>query len=106
MLKFKPVHAIVILFLAVSLYIAFRTISDRRAETERKLKVEQQIADAAAQQKLAAQKFLDDAENARKQAAEKRAFNRFLYGTDDPPPDVTQREIEQHLRKLAESKER
>lgn len=101
-MKIKPIHAIAILVLAVAAFIAFRTISDRRAEAERKIKAEQQIAEAANRVRAAEADAIDNYEKLEKSQASDREFNRFVYGTSQPPPEVVQRRIEQQLRETAE----
>jgi hypothetical protein len=100
-MKFKPVHAIVLLFVVVAAIIALKINSDRRAEAERQLKVQQQVEDAMNRQKQYEQKLKDDLENDQREAE----FNRSLYGTSTPPPEVIQQRIEKHLRTLAEQRE-
>jgi hypothetical protein len=104
-MKFKPIYVFFILLLGLGV-LAFKITSDIRSQSETKLKTESDTAAAMNRQRLYAKKIQDDFEAESRQAQQDREFNRFVYGTSEPPPEVVQQQIERHLRKLSESKDR
>lgn len=74
-----------------------------RAAAEKGLHREETIVSGAAKQFRFALELKEKHERERRQAAKNDEFDRFVYGTSTEPADVTQRKIEEHLRKIAEN---
>jgi hypothetical protein len=92
---------IIFLIGVVLIAVAWRLSADIRLESEKRLKLEESITGALNKQNLAEVAFKERL----KKEAEEREFNRFLYGSSVPPPEVIQQQIERNTRKLAEQNE-
>jgi hypothetical protein len=90
--------AIIVLVGLIAIAATWKLSIEIREKSDLQLKNEEIMEASINRQYLAEQAFKDKL----KAADEERAFNRFLYGTPSPPPEVVQRQIEQHLRKMAE----
>lgn len=97
-MKFKPIYAVLILIIGIAA-IGLKINYDRRAQAAIELQRKQEAAAAEERQRQFAQQIQDDFQRKREEA--KR--NLELYGTTEPPPEVTQRQIEQHLKKIEEN---
>lgn len=98
-MKFTPLRAIGLLVLVTAVFLGIRISMDRRAAEEHRLKSERQTKELLEQREAEIQRIKDDFERKMRE----RDLNEQLYGTSEPPPEVVQRQIEEHLRRIAES---
>lgn len=86
---------ITIIVIGLALIAAAYILTNRiREGSENSLALEIAITTEWNKRHLAIQKVIDE----RKEAAEERQFNRMVYGSSEPPPEVIQQRIERHLR--------